>query len=63
MTERILSSNPAEEAAKRALEAVYQCIRERKHFRLEAGAGAGKTYSLVKALNYVIENQGKYTVN
>jgi len=31
------------------------CLEEGRHFRLEAGAGAGKTYSLVKALQYLIE--------
>ena len=50
--------NPAELAAKRALEEVFQCIREKKSFRLEAGAGAGKTYSLVRALKLIIEENG-----
>jgi DNA helicase-2/ATP-dependent DNA helicase PcrA len=51
-------TNPAEEAAQRALDSVYTCIRERRSFRLEAGAGAGKTYSLVKALKFIINDQG-----
>jgi DNA helicase-2/ATP-dependent DNA helicase PcrA len=51
-------ANPAEEAAQRALESVFECIRERKSFRLEAGAGAGKTYSLVKVLRFIIDEQG-----
>lgn len=51
-------SNPAEEAGQRALNSVFQCIREHKNFRLEAGAGAGKTYSLIKALKHVINEQG-----
>ena len=50
--------NPAEEAGQRALDSVFACIRERKSFRLEAGAGAGKTYSLIKALRYIIDKQG-----
>jgi len=52
--------NLAEEAAQRALNSIFQCILERKNFRLEAGAGAGKTYSLVKALKFIIEKQGLY---
>jgi len=52
------AANPAEEAAQRALDSVYTCIRERTSFRLEAGAGAGKTYSLVKALRFIIKEQG-----
>ncbi len=51
-------TNPAEEAGQRALESVFACIRDRKSFRLEAGAGAGKTYSLVKALKHIIDKQG-----
>lgn len=52
------AANPAEVAAQRALHAVFQCIRERRSFCLEAGAGAGKTYSLVKALQLIIEEDG-----
>lgn len=48
-------NNPAEIASQKALEEVYSCLDSGKSFRLEAGAGAGKTYSLVKALRYLIE--------
>ena len=47
--------NPAEAASERALSEVYACIEGARNFRLEAGAGAGKTYSLVKALQFLIE--------
>ena len=47
--------NPAEAASKKALDEVYACLDSWQSFRLEAGAGAGKTYSLVKALHYLIE--------
>jgi DNA helicase-2/ATP-dependent DNA helicase PcrA len=50
--------NPAEVAAQRALDEVFRCIRQRRSFRLEAGAGAGKTYTLVKALQLIIEEDG-----
>lgn len=46
--------SPAELAARKSLDAVYQAIEQKKNFVLEAGAGAGKTYSLIKALNYII---------
>ncbi|MGR5129702.1 UvrD-helicase domain-containing protein [Photobacterium swingsii] len=49
----------AELAAEQALEQMYDCIRERRHFRLEAGAGAGKTYSLIKGLKLLINEQGE----
>ena len=58
----VLVANPAEVAAQRALDEVFQCIRERKSFRLEAGAGAGKTYSLVKALQLIIDEEGAQLV-
>jgi len=51
-------TNPAEKAAQRALDEMFECIRARQNFRLEAGAGAGKTYSLVKALRLIINEQG-----
>jgi DNA helicase II / ATP-dependent DNA helicase PcrA len=57
MSEDVLL-NQAEQAAKEALARMYTCIEHRKSFRLEAGAGAGKTYSLVKALKYLIDKQG-----
>lgn len=54
----VTEANPAEVAAQRALDEVFRCIRERRSFRLEAGAGAGKTYSLVKALQLIIDEEG-----
>jgi DNA helicase-2/ATP-dependent DNA helicase PcrA len=52
-------ANPAEEAAQKALDKVYACIGKHQSFRLEAGAGAGKTYSLIKALRYIIDAQSR----
>ncbi len=51
--------NPAESAAKEALARMYACIDASKSFRLEAGAGAGKTYSLIEALKYLIIKRGE----
>jgi len=51
------ATNPAESAAQEALDQMFHCIRERRNFRLEAGAGAGKTYSLVKALQRIIDEE------
>lgn len=50
---------PAEIARRKALEVVYGCLEAGESFRLEAGAGAGKTYSLVKALRFLIERHQK----
>lgn len=50
----VKAQSPAEIASQRALEAMYACLNTGKSFRLEAGAGAGKTYSLIKALQFLI---------
>ncbi|XXG31962.1 MAG: UvrD-helicase domain-containing protein [Ferrovum myxofaciens] len=49
------AESPAEVASRRALEAMYACLEAGESFRLEAGAGAGKTYSLIKALRFLVE--------
>ncbi|MBU0716943.1 MAG: AAA family ATPase [Planctomycetes bacterium] len=50
--------NPAVEAAEAARKRIHACIDDGKSFLVEAGAGAGKTYSLVEALKHVIAKQG-----
>jgi DNA helicase II / ATP-dependent DNA helicase PcrA len=50
--------NPAVIAAMQAQEKVNACLNAGRNFRLEAGAGAGKTYSLVQALKRIIEQRG-----
>ena len=42
-----------------AFENVKECIANNRSFVLEAGAGAGKTYTLIQTLNYLIVNYGK----
>ena len=59
MSSNITSQNPAKEAAELALKEMYSCIDKKKSFIFEAGAGAGKTYSLVEALHYLINKKGK----
>ena len=59
MSSNITSQNPAKEAAGVALKKMYSCIDEKKSFIFEAGAGAGKTYSLVEALHYLINKKEK----
>lgn len=51
--------NPAESAAEKARQRIFRCIDKRQSFLVEAGAGAGKTYSLVNALKHLIETQGQ----
>ena len=52
------SESPAEKASINALMQMKICLENNEHFVLEAGAGAGKTYSLIKALNYLVEKRG-----
>lgn len=49
----------AEKAAQDALSQAIDCINSRQHFLLEAGAGAGKTYNLVKIIKYLIKSKEK----
>ncbi|MFV5517033.1 UvrD-helicase domain-containing protein [Acinetobacter gerneri] len=50
-------TNPAEQASIKSLIQIQECINNRQSFRLEAGAGAGKTYSLIESLKYIIKNK------
>lgn len=52
------NENPAETAGRLALEQMFECLESGQSFRLEAGAGAGKTYSLEKALRHLIDRKG-----
>ena len=56
MSER--ETNPAEQAAQETWERLRECLDLGKSFLLEAGAGAGKTYSLIQALRYLIGKDG-----
>lgn len=49
--------NPAEIASEETLNKIYKAIDDNICFRVEAGAGAGKTYSLIKALEKFIESK------
>ncbi|PPU07703.1 UvrD-helicase domain-containing protein [Xanthomonas arboricola] len=50
--------NPALEAAQQAQMRIDEALDAGRSFRLEAGAGAGKTYSLVAALKRLITERG-----
>jgi DNA helicase-2/ATP-dependent DNA helicase PcrA len=49
--------NPAEAAAAAAWEALKECLDDGSSFVFEAGAGAGKTYSLIAALRYILKDR------
>jgi len=48
--------NPAEKASIECIEQVFAALTANKNFLVEAGAGAGKTYTLIKALKHEIMN-------
>lgn len=50
----------AERASEEALAALFTALDNRMNFKLEAGAGAGKTYSLIQALRHIRENKSIY---
>lgn len=49
--------NPAVAAAAAAWEALQGCLDDGSSFVFEAGAGAGKTYSLIAALRYILKDR------
>lgn len=52
------AATPAVAAAQNAQDQINECLKVGKSFRLDAGAGAGKTYSLVEALKSLIKSRG-----
>ncbi len=42
---------------------IYDCIEKKESFILDAGAGSGKTWTLVQTLNYLIETTSKELKN
>lgn len=50
----------AEESSKATLAAMFSALDEGENFKLEAGAGAGKTYSLIQALNRILADRDAY---
>lgn len=43
-----------------SLDNIKDCIDNQKSFILEAGAGSGKTWTLIQSLRYILEKKGKY---
>jgi len=53
---QVENMSPAEKASIDCIEKVFASLTANKNFLVEAGAGAGKTYTLIKALKHQIEN-------
>lgn len=50
----------AEQEAKRVEEIIIETLQSGKNFRVEAGAGSGKTFSLIKVLEWIQKNKWSY---
>lgn len=50
----------AERASEEALATLFDALDSGRNFKLEAGAGAGKTYSLIQALRRILQNKSVY---
>lgn len=55
-----LVGHTAESAGEETLTAVFDALENQHNFKLEAGAGAGKTFSLIHALKHILERRDKY---
>ncbi|AEG57163.1 UvrD-helicase domain-containing protein [Sinorhizobium meliloti] len=53
-----MPDSPALIAAREADLQMEKCLREGTNFLIEAGAGAGKTYSLIEALKFLLDHEG-----
>lgn len=51
--------SPAEKASIECIDKVFASLTAKKNFLVEAGAGAGKTYTLIKALRHQIDNNSE----
>lgn len=54
------TADSAKRAGEEALAAMFSALDERRNFKLEAGAGAGKTYSLIQAINHIRAQRSTY---
>lgn len=59
MVETICEESPADKAARTAWVKLRSCLDDGLSFVFEAGAGAGKTYSLVAALRHLLSCHGR----
>lgn len=50
----------AEQESESALKSVFAALDAQANFKLEAGAGAGKTYSLINALQHILTARSTY---
>ena len=52
--------NTAEDEATHTLADVINALSAKQNFKLEAGAGAGKTYSLIEALRHILKYRQEF---
>ncbi|WP_420311736.1 UvrD-helicase domain-containing protein [Streptomyces sp. YS-B37] len=50
----------AEQESEKTLRSILMALEDRVNFKLEAGAGAGKTHSLIETLDHILGDRSKY---
>lgn len=60
MTLAISGPATAEQESQKTLRDILAALEGRSNFKLEAGAGAGKTYSLIETLRHILSNRSEY---
>ncbi|MDX5572574.1 UvrD-helicase domain-containing protein [Streptomyces sp. ID01-9D] len=60
MSQMGVSVTTAEEESKETLQSILAALSDGRNFKLEAGAGAGKTHSLVDALRHILINRRRF---
>ncbi|MFC1442368.1 UvrD-helicase domain-containing protein [Streptacidiphilus sp. N1-10] len=50
----------ANQESENSLREILASLDDRRNFKLEAGAGAGKTHSLIDALRHILDDRAKY---
>lgn len=58
MSEELLIFPENQNDEKKIFEKICECIKNKRSFIFDAGAGAGKTYELLQALKYIINTYG-----
>ncbi|MFH9987175.1 UvrD-helicase domain-containing protein [Streptomyces luteogriseus] len=60
MSQSVPGATTAEQESKDTLGSILAALDARSNFKLEAGAGAGKTTSLIDTLRHILENRPQY---
>ncbi|MER6437705.1 UvrD-helicase domain-containing protein [Streptomyces sp. NPDC001185] len=60
MNTAVAESSTAEEESEDTLRQILTALGNRQSFKMEAGAGAGKTHSLIDTLQHILQNRSRF---